>query len=90
MHISLLTEDYLKPSGRFVRVFEGRSMEAPAVFKHQGRYYLMASGCTGWAPNEARSAVPIRYGARGRSWPIPAAARRPRSRSVGRAPIFCR
>jgi len=57
MHISLLTDDYLKPSGRFVRVFEGRSMEAPAVFKHQGRYYLMASGCTGWAPNEARSAV---------------------------------
>ncbi len=57
MHICLLTDDYLKPSGRFVRVFEGRSMEAPAVFKHQGRYYLMASGCTGWAPNEARSAV---------------------------------
>jgi hypothetical protein len=32
-------------------------MEAPAVFKHNGRYYLMASGCTGWAPNSARSAV---------------------------------
>ena len=57
MHISLLTDDYLKPSGRFVRVFEGRSMEAPAVFKHMGRYYLMASDCTGWAPNAARSAV---------------------------------
>jgi len=57
MHISLLTDDYLKPSGRFVRVFEGRSMEAPAVFKHNGRYYLMASGCTGWVPNVARSAV---------------------------------
>jgi len=57
MHISLLTNDYLKPSGRFVRAFEGRSMEAPTVFKHNGRYYLMASGCTGWAPNEARSAV---------------------------------
>ncbi|MHC4593818.1 MAG: beta-glucanase, partial [Planctomycetota bacterium] len=26
-------------------------------FKHRGRYYLMASGCTGWAPNAARSAV---------------------------------
>jgi hypothetical protein len=57
MHISLLTDDYLKPSGRFVRVFENRSMEAPAVFKHNGRYYFMASGCTGWAPNAARSAV---------------------------------
>jgi hypothetical protein len=57
MHISLLTDDYLKPAGRFVRIFEGRSMEAPVVFKNQGRYYLMASGCTGWAPNAARSAV---------------------------------
>ncbi len=57
MHISLLSDDYLKPSGRMVRVFEGRSMEAPAVFKHAGKYYLMASGCTGWAPNAARSAV---------------------------------
>ena len=57
MHISLLTDDYLRPSGRFVRVFEGRSMEAPAVFKHKGRYYLVASGCTGWEPNAARSAV---------------------------------
>jgi hypothetical protein len=57
LHISLLTDDYLKPSGRFARVFEGRSMEAPAVFKHKGRYYFMASGCTGWAPNPARSAV---------------------------------
>lgn len=57
LHISLLTDDYLKPAGRFVRVFEGRSMEAPAVFKHAGRYYLMASDCTGWAPNAARSAV---------------------------------
>lgn len=57
LHIALLTKDYLKPSGTFVRVFEGRSMEAPAVFKCKGRYYLMASGCTGWAPNAARSAV---------------------------------
>jgi hypothetical protein len=57
MHIALLSDDYLKPSGKFTRVFEGRSMEAPAVFKHQGRYYLMASDCTGWAPNAARSAV---------------------------------
>jgi hypothetical protein len=57
MHISLLRDDYLGPAGRFERVFEGRSMEAPAVFKRDGRYYLIASGCTGWDPNEARSAV---------------------------------
>ncbi|TAN35785.1 MAG: glycosyl hydrolase family 43 [Verrucomicrobia bacterium] len=57
MHISLLTDDYLQPAGKFIRVFEKRFMEAPAVFKHQGRYYLMASDCTGWQPNAARSAV---------------------------------
>ena len=57
MHVSLLTDDYLKPSGKYARVFTGRSMEAPAVFKRAGKYYLIASGCTGWTPNPARSAV---------------------------------
>jgi len=57
LHISLLTDDYLAPAGRYIRVFEGRYMEAPAMFKHNGRYFLMMSGCTGWAPNAARSAV---------------------------------
>ena len=56
-YISLLTDDWLKHSGKFVRVFEKRRMEAPAVFKHEGKYYFMASGCTGWDPNPARSAV---------------------------------
>ena len=31
-------------------------MEAPCIFKHGGVYYLIASDCTGWHPNEARSA----------------------------------
>lgn len=31
-------------------------MEAPAIFKKDGIYYFMGSGCTGWAPNAARSA----------------------------------
>ena len=57
LHISRLTDDYLTPAGDYVRVFPGRFMEAPALFKRQGRYYLIASGCTGWAPNAARSAV---------------------------------
>jgi hypothetical protein len=57
MHISLLTADYLAPSGRFERIFIDRYMEAPAVFKHEGSYYFVGSGCTGWAPNAARSAV---------------------------------
>jgi beta-xylosidase len=57
MHVSLLSDDYLKPSGKFARIFAGRKMEAPAVFKHMGKYHLIASGCTGWKPNPARSAV---------------------------------
>jgi hypothetical protein len=57
LHISLLSDDYLEPAGKYVRVFEGRFMEAPAICKRQGRYYFVGSGCTGWAPNAARSAV---------------------------------
>lgn len=54
LHISLLSDDYLRPAGRYVRVFPGGFNEAPALFKHEGRYFLITSGCTGWAPNQAR------------------------------------
>jgi hypothetical protein len=57
MHVSLLTDDYLKPAGKYARIFAGRSMEAPAVFKRGKKYYFIASDCTGWQPNAARSAV---------------------------------
>lgn len=57
MHISELTDDFLRTTGKYVRVFPGRLMEAPAVFKRSGKYYLIASGCTAWEPNAARSAV---------------------------------
>ena len=33
------------------------SREAPAMFKYDGMYYLITSGCTGWAPNQAAYAV---------------------------------
>ncbi|BCU79724.1 glycoside hydrolase family 43 protein [Luteolibacter sp. LG18] len=57
MHISELTDDYLGTTGKFLRIFEGRSMEAPAVFKRNGKYHLIASGCTAWEPNAARSCI---------------------------------
>ena len=56
-HISKLTDDYLSYSGRYFRVFPGRYMEGAALFKRNGKYYFIASDCTGWAPNAARSAV---------------------------------
>ncbi len=57
LHLSLLTDDYLKTTGRYVRVLPGIRLEAPAIFKKNGLYYLIASGVTGWAPNAAHSAV---------------------------------
>jgi hypothetical protein len=57
MHVSQLTDDYLRPAGKYARIFIGRMTEAPAVFKHNDKYYLLASGCSGWDPNTARSAV---------------------------------
>lgn len=38
----------------FIRLYPGAQREAPAVFKKDGYYYLISSGCTGWAPNQAR------------------------------------
>lgn len=57
LHIALLSDDYLKHAGLYFRAFPFRWMEAPAVFKRKGKYYLIASGCSGWRPNAARGAV---------------------------------
>jgi len=56
-YISLLTDDYLKHSGKFVRIFVDQPMEAQAIFKHDGKYWLVGSHVTGWDPNAARAAV---------------------------------
>lgn len=57
LYINELTDDYLRPTGRFTRNFIGQSREAPAVFKKDGKYYMLSSGCTGWDPNQAELAV---------------------------------
>jgi len=57
LHISQLSDDYLTSRGRYIRVFPGGFHEAPAIFKHRGKYYLFTSGCTSWNPNPTRSAV---------------------------------
>jgi len=57
LYISLLTDDYLKPTGKFTRNFIDQSREAPAVFKRNNKYYILSSGCTGWDPNQAEYAM---------------------------------
>lgn len=57
LHISRLTDDYLRPSGHYARMMPMGDDEAPAIFKRGGKYYLITSGLTGWAPNPAKSYV---------------------------------
>jgi hypothetical protein len=57
LHISRLTADFLRPAGCYHRVLPGRFNEAPALLKWRGKYCLISSDCTGWAPNPARLSV---------------------------------
>lgn len=54
LQIAELSEDYTFHTGRFVRVATGGQNEAPAIFKKDGTYWMITSGCTGWEPNKAR------------------------------------
>jgi beta-xylosidase len=54
LHIAELTDDYAGYTGRYIRVEPGGHNEASAIFKKDGRYFMITSGCTGWAPNAAR------------------------------------
>lgn len=53
-----LTDDFLDVTDRFSSIMEyggpPHGRESPAMFKRQGKYYLVTSGTTGWAPNAAR------------------------------------
>ena len=53
MHITQLTDDYLKPGLGFSRILIDANREAPALFKSGNKYYLITSLCTGWDPNMA-------------------------------------
>lgn len=54
LHISELSDDYTSFTDKWNRVLPGGHNEAPAIFKHKGKYYMITSGCTGWNPNAAR------------------------------------
>lgn len=54
LQIAELSDDYTTHTGRYARVAPSDQNEAPALFKRNGRYWMITSGCTGWAPNKAR------------------------------------
>lgn len=54
LQIAQLTDDYTAHNGTYIRVAPGRQNEAPTIFKKDGVYWMITSGCTGWAPNAAR------------------------------------
>lgn len=54
LHIAELDKTFTKHTGKYVRLFPGGHNEAPTIFKKDGKYWMITSGCTGWAPNEAR------------------------------------
>ncbi|MEM9753256.1 MAG: glycoside hydrolase family 43 protein [Planctomycetota bacterium] len=55
--VTRLSDDYRALSADSFDLFPHQHMEAHAITKAKGRYWYLASGCTGWDPNEARSAV---------------------------------
>jgi hypothetical protein len=57
MQVCLLAPDYLSPTAIYRRILIGQRREAPAVFKADGKYYLITSLCSGWDPNAAQLAV---------------------------------
>lgn len=53
LHIAELDATFTKHTGTYARVLVGGHREAPALFKRNGTYHLITSGCTGWKPNAA-------------------------------------
>jgi hypothetical protein len=63
MHVVRLNKEWTAPEMPMVegqtwnRILVRKMREAPAPFKHDGKYYLITSACTGWAPNAGDLAV---------------------------------
>ncbi len=57
LHVYRLTDDYMNVDCLVHRLWQGEYREAPAVIKSGGKYYMITSFCTGWAPNQAKYAV---------------------------------
>ena len=57
LYFTRLTDDYLDFTGESHPALIDQEREAPAVLWHDGLYYCVTSGCTGWQPNSALYAV---------------------------------
>jgi len=56
IEIAQLSDDYLKPDGTYIRILVSGYNEAPTIFKHDEKYFLITSGQHGWSPCDARLA----------------------------------
>jgi hypothetical protein len=57
LHIYRLTPDYMNVAKLVGTPFQAELREAPAVYKKDGKYYMLSSWCTGWAPNQGKWGV---------------------------------
>ncbi len=57
LNIYQLSSNYLSVSSLVQTLWVGSYREAPAMFKRNGVYFLVTSGATGWAPNQAKYAT---------------------------------
>lgn len=55
LHVVKLSEDYLSFTDTYKRIQSAMWREAPAVAYKNGYYYIVTSGLTGWATNQARA-----------------------------------
>ncbi len=54
LHIVKLSDDYLSCTKEYARIDAADGREAPCLVKNGGWYYMVTSGLTGWAYNQAR------------------------------------
>lgn len=57
LHIWRLTRDFMNTERLVNVLWQGEYREAPAIFKKNGKYYMLSSYCTGWAPNQGKWSV---------------------------------
>ena len=57
LRVARLSQDYLHAERLVAELFSGTHREAPTIFKHEGVYHLISSGCTSWNSNAAEHAT---------------------------------